>query len=553
MIPLLISLLFLAPAGIPGEKADLLFLHGRVHTLEIARPLAQALAVKGDRILFVGSDAEALVLKGEKTRVIDLDGRSLYPGFTDAHGHLAGLGHALLTVDLVGTRSYREVVERVARRAADRKPGEWIQGRGWDQNDWAETGFPDHRLLSAAVSRNPVAVTRIDGHALLANAAAMEAAGITAETKDPEGGRIVRDAAGNPTGVFVDAATALIRRMVPPDPPDRLREGIRLAIEELHRYGVTGIHDAGVPPATIDLYASMARAGEFDLRDYVMISASPESLDRWLPKGPVADLTGDGRITVRAIKMVADGALGSRGAALLEDYSDDPGNAGLETETREHIEGVAERALRAGFQLCVHAIGDRGNRNVLDAFEAALKKVPVADHRFRIEHAQILHPVDLPRFAELGVIPSMQAQHQTSDMYWAGRRLGPTRVLGAYAWRSLLDTGVVIPGGSDFPVERPDPLAAYHAAVSRQDARNWPAGGWHPEQRMTRAEALAHLTIWPAYASFAEDRLGSLRPGKLADLVVLSADLESTPVPELESIRVELTVFDGRPVYPDRP
>ncbi|MFQ5750240.1 MAG: amidohydrolase, partial [Planctomycetota bacterium] len=422
-----------------------------------------------------------------------------------------------------------------------------------DQNDWAGTGFPDHHLLSAAVPRNPVAVTRIDGHALLANAAAMEAASITVQTKDPGGGRILRDASGNPTGVFVDAAAALIRRVVPPDPPARLREGIRLAIEELHRYGVTGIHDAGVSPATIDLYARMARAGEFDLRDYVMISATADSLDRWLPKGPVADLTGDGRITVRAIKMVADGALGSRGAALLEDYADEPGNAGLETESRDHIEAVAERALRSGFQLCVHAIGDRGNRNVLDAFEAALKKVPVADHRFRIEHAQVLHPEDLPRFAKLGVIPSMQAQHQTSDMYWAGRRLGPSRTLGAYAWRSLLDSGVVIPGGSDFPVEKPDPLAAYHAAVSRQDARNWPAGGWHPEQRMTRAEALAHLTIWPAYASFSEARLGSLRSGKLADLVVLSADLETIPVEELESVRVELTLFDGRLVYEDRP
>lgn len=267
----------------------------------------------------------------------------------------------------------------------------------------------------------------------------------------------------------------------------------------------------------------------------------------------MADLEGDGRIAVRAVKAYADGALGSRGAALLEDYADEPGNRGLLLSTPEHLRELAERCLRKGFQLGIHAIGDRGNRVALDAFAAALARLPVADHRFRVEHAQVLHPDDVGRFAVLGVLPSMQARHQVSDMPWAGRRLGPERVLGAYAWRSLLDSGVVIPGGSDFPVEAPDPLAAYRAAVSRQDDRGWPAGGWYPEQCMTREEALRHITVWPAFAAFREQDLGPLRPGRRADLVVLSGDLRRLHIRELARVRVLWTLFDGRVVYGPRP
>lgn len=539
-----------AGAAQAAEPADLVLHSGVVHTLEASRPRAQAVAARDGAIVFVGSTAEARLLIGPKTRVVDLGGRPLYPGFIDAHGHLANFARTLLQVDLVGSRSYGDVIDRVRAEAAALPPGTWIEGRGWDQNDWPEKAFPNHRALSAAVSEHPVVLTRVDGHALLVNAAAMRAAGVGRDARFPgEGGRILLDADGEPTGVFVDSAMSLVRRHVPPTSQADLRRGVQRAIAELHEHGVTAIHDAGVGTETIRLYEEMAADGEFDLRNYVMVRGDPGTLGEWLPPGPVEDLGGHGRITVRSIKLSADGALGSRGAALLEDYDDEPGNRGLEVTSGAYVQEVAVRALGSGFQLCVHAIGDRANRFVLDAFEAALEAQPRVDHRFRVEHAQILSPRDVPRFAELGVIPSMQAQHQTSDMDWALERVGAERAKGAYAWRWLLDTGVIVAGGSDFPVEVPDPIAAYHAAVARQDSADRPEGGWYPEQRMSRGEALAHLTVWPAFAGFAEDRLGSIRPGKRADLVVLSRDLVSCPFEEIEGVRVDLTIFDGRVVY----
>ncbi|TAH38263.1 MAG: amidohydrolase [Planctomycetota bacterium] len=534
-------LLLLQAPSAAGGPADLVLRNGMVHTMEAAQPRAQALAVRGGRIVFVGSSAEAAALVGEKTEIVDLRGRPLCPGFTDAHGHLGGLAAALRNVDLVGTRSYAEVIERVRARAAATPKGQWILGRGWDQNDWEVKKFPVHAELSAAVPDHPALLTRIDGHALLANARAMQAAGITRATVDPEGGRILRDGAGEPTGVFVDAAESLIARVVPEADAAALRESVRAAVALLHERGITGLHDAGVSAATLDLYAAMARAGELELREYVLLADDPRTLEAWFRRGPAQDLTGDGRIRVRAIKAYADGALGSRGAALLADYADDPGNRGLAQTSVEDLEGLAERALRGGFQLCTHAIGDAGNRMVLDAYAQALRTVPVADHRFRIEHAQVLAPEDIPRFAQLGVLPSMQAQHAVSDGPWAEARLGPERVQGAYAWRALLDRGVIIPGGSDFPVEAVDPIAAFAAAVTRN--------GWHTEQCMTREEALASLTIWPAYAAFQEDELGSIRVGKRADFVVLSEDLLNVPETRLGAVRVELTVFDGRVVH----
>ncbi|MGQ0815302.1 MAG: amidohydrolase [Gemmatimonadota bacterium] len=532
-----------------AQSADLILTNARVYTADAAQPQAQAVAVRGDRIVFVGSAQEAAVLRGAATRIIDLKGKTVIPGMIDAHGHLTGLGSALRSVDLVGTRSYEEIVERVRQRASQSAPGSWITGRGWDQNDWADTRFPVHDALSRAVPNHPVVLTRIDGHALLANAQAMQLAGVTRDTRDPDGGRILRDANGEPTGVFVDNAMALIRRSVPAESAAETREGVRLAMRQLNRFGLTGMHDAGVGCATVALYEQMAKANELTARNYVMVRPDSACLAAMLNTGPRDNVDGNHILAVRAIKVSADGALGSRGAKLIEPYSDEPAHTGLLLIPMERLAGIATRALRAGFQLNVHAIGDGANRAVLDVFESALRQVPRANHRFRVEHAQILSASDIPRFAQLGVIPSMQAVHQTSDMYWAQNRIGSTRVLGAYAWRSLLNTGVVIAGGSDFPVESADPLLSFHAAVSRQDENNWPVGGWFPQQRMTRQEALAHLTIWPAYASFREQLLGSLTAGKLADIVVLSQDIMTIPAEDILKTKVELTIVGGKIVY----
>jgi hypothetical protein len=538
----------IAPRPAAGAPAELVVTNARIYTVDAGRPVAQALAARGGRLLFVGDARGALALRGPATRVVDLGGRTVLPGMVDAHGHLLGLGLGLRDVDLVGTRSYDDVVARVAARARQVPRGTWILGRGWDQNDWGDTRFPTHEALSRAVPDHPVLLQRVDGHASLANAAAMRAAGVTRETRDPEGGRVERAADGTPSGVFVDNAEGLVGRAVPAPSREDRRAALRAAAAELHRWGLVGVHSAGEGRATIELMEEMAGRGELELRTYVMIGDDSADVAHFLARGP-RSAVADGRLWVRAIKLYADGALGSRGAALLEPYSDDARNAGLLVSAPAHVRDVATRALRAGFQVNTHAIGDRGNRLVLDAYAAALRDVPVADHRFRVEHAQILHHDDVPRFAELGVIPSMQASHQTSDMYWAGARLGETRLLGAYAWRSLLDAGSIVPNGSDFPVERVNPLISFHAAVSRQDADNWPAGGWHPAQRMTRDEALRAMTLWPAVAAFQERDMGSLSVGKYADFVVLDRDPMRVPAEDILGTRVLATWIAGRPVY----
>jgi predicted amidohydrolase YtcJ len=528
--------------------ADLLVTNARIYTVDDTRPVVSALAVKDGKILFTGSEREAMALRGPNTRIVDAGGHTVIPGMVDAHAHLLGLGQALGQVDLVGARSYDEVVARVAAAARGLPAGKWLLGRGWDQNDWGDTRFPTHDALTRAVPNNPVYLTRVDGHAGLANAAAMRLAGVTTATADPNGGRIERTATREPTGVFVDNAQGLIERVIPPPTREDDRKALRTAIAESHKYGLVGIHDAGESRATIDLMEEMAKAGDLPFRLYVMIGDDSAALAHYMAIGPRSGLY-DNHLWVRAIKLYADGALGSRGAALLEPYSDDPNNRGLLVSAPAHIESVAERALASGFQVATHAIGDRGNRVVLDAYEAALKAHPTANHRFRVEHAQILNHDDIPRFAELGVIPSMQSVHQTSDMYWAGSRLGLGRLLGAYAWRSLLQTGVVVPNGSDFPVEGVNPLRSFHSAVSRQDADNWPTGGWMPEQRMTREEALKSMTIWPAFAGFQEQIMGSLTPGKLADFVILDRDIMTVADRDILGTAVLATYIGGKAVY----
>ena len=545
----------LAPAVLEAQGfADLVITNGRIYTVDNARPEASALAVRGGRVQFVGSDAEAKVLTGPSTLVIDLHGATVIPGIIDAHAHLLSLGNTLQRVNVAGSKSYAEVINRVQAWAKDVKPGTWIQGRGWDQNLWPTREFPTHEALSRAFPNNPVVLTRIDGHALVANAKAMELAHVTAATVDPSGGRIVRLASGAPSGVFVDNAKDLIERAIPAATRADNRKAILAAVADANRWGLTGIHDAGEDAETIGIYEELAKAGSYKLRNYVMLSDpgepnSPEALrNPYIQRGPQSALY-DGHLWIRAIKLYADGALGSRGAALLAPYSDEPSNSGLLRSKPEHIEAWAETALRSGFQVNVHAIGDRGNRIVLDSFDSALKKIPKADHRFRIEHAQVVSPEDIPRFARLGVIPSMQSTHQTSDMGWAEARVGPQRIRGAYAWRSLLNTGVVIPNGTDFPVEEVNPLLTFHAAVTRQNPSNLPVGGWYPEQKMTREEALQSITIWPAYAGFQESVLGSLSPGKYADFVVLDRDIMHVPDTEIVGTRVISTWIGGKRVY----
>lgn len=545
---------FLLPAALVAQlrPADLIVTNARIYTVDDSRPVVSALAVRDGRIAFTGSAREAMALKGANTRVLDLGGRTVIPGMVDAHAHLLGLGQSLRTVNLVGAKSYDEVIARVVARAKDVPAGQWVVGRGWDQNQWGDTRFPTHDALTRALPNHPVYLTRVDGHAGLANAAAMRAAKVTAASKDPSGGKVERTAAGDPTGVFIDNAKSLVEQSIPNSTREETRQAIRAAIRESQRWGLVGLHDAGESRATIDLMEEMAKAGEIPFRLYVMIGDDSAAVAHYLARGPQAGLY-DNHLWIRSIKLYADGALGSRGAALLEPYSDDANNNGLLLSAPAHIQDVASRALKAGFQVNAHAIGDRGNRVVLDAFDAALKANPMADHRFRVEHAQVIHHDDIPRFAELGVIPSMQAVHQTSDMYWAGNRLGAGRLLGAYAWRSLLNTGVVIPNGSDAPVEAVNPLLSFHSAVARQDAENWPAAGWMPEQKMTREEALKSMTIWPAFAAFQESTMGSLTAGKLADFVILDRDIMTVADRDILGTSIIATYIGGKAVYERTP
>jgi predicted amidohydrolase YtcJ len=538
----------LAQSAAPKAPADLIVTNARVYTADDARPLVEAFAVRDGRIAFVGSQREAAVLRGPNTRVVDAGGRTVIPGMVDAHAHFSGLAQTLRSVDLTGTNSLAEVLARVVAKSKSVPAGTWITGRGWDQNDWGVTDFPTHDALTAALPDHPVLLERVDGHATYANMAAMKAAGVTAASKAPVGGQIIKDAKGNPTGVFVDNASDVLEAKVPAPTAAEYKSALKEAIALMHSWGLTGMHDAGASRTAIDTYEELAKAKELNLRLYVMIGDDKAALDHYFAKGPQSAMY-DGQLWVRAVKLYADGAMGSRGAALLEPYSDDPNNSGLLKSTQEHIREVAERGLKAGFQINSHAIGDRGNRVVLDAYEQALKAVPTADHRFRVEHAQILHYDDIPRFAQLGVIPSMQASHQTSDMYWIGKRLGPTRLYGAYAWQSLLQTGVVIPNGSDFPVEQVNPLISFHASIARQDARDWPAGGWFPEQKMSREDALRSMTIWPAYAGFQESSMGSITAGKLADFVILDTDIMRVPVEMVMKTKVVSTWVGGKAVF----
>jgi predicted amidohydrolase YtcJ len=557
LLTLVMSSIFSCGRPVPEDAADLVLTNANVVTVDPALPKAESVAVKGDRILAVGTNEEVGALIGDDTRVLDLEGKTVVPGMIDAHVHFSGIGARLMQIDATQASGKEDVIGMVADKVAQSSPGEWIRGRGWDQNKWPDKAFPTKEDLDAVAPQNPVYLGRVDGHAAWVNSKALEIAGITKDTPDPHGGQIIRDAQGKPTGTLIDNAFRMVAQHVPPETEAALKKAVQLSIQECLASGLTGVHEAGGNRETIELYEDLMKAGEFDFRIYELIrwpvdeQSLPhtyESLDTFLEKGPQIGLY-DNRLTIRGIKMSIDGALGSRGAALLEPYADDPDNRGVMRLTEEEIYETILRGLEAGFQTAIHAIGDRANRVVLDAMEKALAETQVEDARLRIEHAQILHPDDVPRFAELGIIPSMQPTHCTTDMHWIADRVGEERSRYAYAWRTLLDSGVRIPGGSDAPVESVQPLLGIYAAVTRQDRQGWPEGGWHPGERVSREQALRMFTIDAAYAAFEEDIKGSLTPGKLADIVVLSKDIMTIPALEILETKVLMTILGGKIVF----
>jgi hypothetical protein len=545
-----LALLNATTLGAQMRAAPTLILHNaRIYTVDTQSSIAEAIAITGDRILRVGSNSDVLALRSPSTRLIDVGGAAIVPGFHDAHAHVVGLGASLQDVDLRGTRTFEEVVGRVRRRLATARPGEWIVGRGWDQNDWPEKDWPRHDLLSAATPDNPVYLTRIDGHAGLANQKAMEASELTRSTADPPGGRIIRSADGAPTGVLIDEAEGLVTSRIPGVGRQQLEDQIQLADRELRRLGITTVHDAGADANVVDAYKHLVDSGRVKTRLYVMLRGTLAELTPFFNRGPIED--ADHRLTVRSVKIYADGALGSRGAALLEPYSDEPATSGLLTTPPEELYAQTIAAARAGFQVGIHAIGDRANRQVMDLFERVQREMPGSRGlRMRIEHAQILDAAEIPRFAKLGVIAAMQPTHATSDMPWAESRIGPARVAeGAYVWRALLDSGAMIASGSDFPVEDANPMLGFYAAITRQDSAGNPSVGWMPRQRMTREEALASFTRHAAFASHAERFTGSIEAGKLADLLVLSKDIMQIAAREILTTTVRMTVSGGEIVY----
>ncbi|MGI8552064.1 MAG: amidohydrolase [Dehalococcoidia bacterium] len=525
----------------------MLIRNARVYPMDGSARVADAVLVRSGHIAAVGSSADVGdPAPGE--RVVDAGGRTLLPGLIDAHAHLINLARGKLGVIVTGCASPEEVADRVRERAAALPPGNWIIGRGWDQNLWSANAFPTADLLDAVVPAHPIVLTRIDGHASWANRLALRRAGIDAGTPDPAGGRFLRDEHGEPTGILIDTAQRLLREAIPPPAEEAMLQAIRVAIADCVRVGLTQIHEMGVDLATIRLYKRLIDAGEFPFRVYAAVGGRGETWDHYRQTGPEIGYGGD-RLSVRALKLVADGALGSRGAALLAPYSDDEANSGLTIIAKEEVFDLCMEAVQAGFQVCTHAIGDRANREVLDAYQQTFATHTLTDHRFRVEHAQILTEADLPRFRRLGVLPSMQATHCTSDMPWATVRLGTERLRYAYAWRSLLDTGVPILGGSDFPVENPNPLLGLYASIARRQPGGVTREGWNPAERMSRQEAVRSFTSWAAYGAFEEGQRGTIAPGYSADLVLLTGDPFTVPEEAIPQILPSMTVVGGEVAY----
>jgi predicted amidohydrolase YtcJ len=536
------------------SAADIVFKNGNVYTVNDQAPRAQAIAVKEDRIVFVGSNDAAQKFIGTNTRVVDLKGNTVLPGFTDSHQHLSGVGQREMTLNLEGTTSLNDLLAKVKARVDQAKPGEWVTGRGWLETHWQPAVFPTRWDLDKVSPKNPVILGRADGHGAVANSAALQLAGVDKNTPNPFGGEISKDKqSGEPNGMLLDTAQGLVRGRVPPTTPEEAERAVVLGVKRDIELGWTQIQDAGGSYADVDIFKKLYAAGTIKLRIYKAVYGPGASATRLLSEGAIMGAFGN-RFTLRTIKVVSDGALGSRGAALLAPYSDAPETSGFLRVKAEELRPMLIDALRKGIQVETHAIGDRANRFILDEYETALKAVPVAERkvaepRWRVEHAQIVNPADIPRFAKLGIIPSMQPSHAIGDLFFAPKRLGLDRLAGAYAWESFIKSGVIVPGGSDAPAERGEPMIEFYAAVARKDQKGFSSQGWHPEEAVTREQALKMFTIWPAYAAFEEKLRGTIEVGKLADLTILSADIMKIPELEILKTRCVMTVINGEIVW----
>ena len=565
---LLVGLFLLTACSGPEKETATLLIHGGpIYTVDSAQTMVEAVVTKDNKILFAGKLDEAETYKNDQTEIIDLEGKTMTPGLIEGHGHFMGLGYNEMNLDLINTTSYQEIVDAVAQAVKSAEPGEWITGRGWHQSKWEElpedavNGFQTHFKLSEVSPDNPVYLRHASGHAGFANAKAMELAGVQVLDKEGinkfevKGGEVMRDGLGRPTGIFNERAMSLITQHIPESTPEKEIKAFELAVAACHRHGITGFHDAGIGRETIALYHAMKTADKLKIRMYAMLTGwDKELVNEWYEKGPSVD--PDNLFTIRSIKLNCDGALGSRGAWLLEEYTDRPGHFGHETLPMEFVKETALNGLQNGFQVCAHAIGDRANQEILDRYEAAFITLPNLsdDHRFRIEHAQHLHPDDIPRFAGLGVIPAMQAVHMSSDRSWAIDRLGEKRIKeGAYMWQALLKSGIPIVNGTDVPVEPLNPIASFYASVSRKTLKGLPEGGYEPEQKMTREQALKSYTLDAAYGAFEENIKGSITPGKLADFTIYDQDLMKVPEDEILSTEIAMTIFDGNVVYTKNP
>lgn len=545
---LLAAILF-SGAAAAKDVADTLYWNGPIYTADDAKPKVEAVAVANGKILFAGSRKDAEKLKGKQTKVVDLKGAAMYPGFTDAHVHLRGVGERELTLNLDSTKSLAAVMDAVKARNAAEPGAGLLFGRGWIETHWPEGRVPTRQDIDAIVPDRPVILERADGHAVVVNSKALAMAGIDRNTPVPEGGFINKDAAGEPNGMIVDNALPLIEKLIPaPDAAYRTR-AFKAAFDFESSHGWTGVHFMSVPWDDVLMLEDFAKKGEAPLRVYNAIE--PEYIGELKKDG--MRVASDGRIITRAVKFYMDGALGSRGAALLAKY-EDADTDGLVRMKKEDVLPVWIDALKRGIQITTHAIGDKGNHLVLDWYQEAFAAVPEKDRltqppRWRVEHAQIIAPDDIPRFAKLGVIPSMQPSHAIGDLDFAGKRLGDARLKEGYAWADLIKAGSIIPGGSDAPVEKGDPRIEFYAAVARKALDGHSGPGWHPEEAVDRATALKMFTVWPAYASFREKELGAIKPGMRADFTVFSKDLMTVPEPEILQAKALLTVLDGKEAF----
>jgi len=548
---LLILSIFISCQAKPA--ADLVLLNGKIVTVDSAFSIKHAAASAGGRILFAGSNNDVEKYIGAQTKIIQLDGALVLPGLIDAHAHLHSLGDQLSYLNISGTSSFAEIIQKTAGRAKTVPAGEWIVGGRWDHTDWPDKTFPHHKELSSVSPDNPVYFRRVDGNSALVNQKALDIAGVTKDTPDPFGGVIHRGSDGKPDGMLINQAMNLVKKHIPKDTDLQYEKKFRRAVQSCLAAGITGVHEAGIGDREIKMYRQLIDKDELNIRLYAMLGDQEnpvidEDLETYFRARKIENY-GNYFLSVRSIKLFFDGALGSRGAAFFEPYTDDPDNRGLLRVPPEYITKVSKAALQTGMSVNTHCIGIRGNRLCLDAYEKALHEFPAADHRFRIEHAQIVRREDAAKFAGLGVIPAMQPTHCTSDMNFAADRIGRKRAEGAYAWRWFRDEDLVIPMGSDFPVESNNPLYGIYAAVTRQDHEQQPEGGWYPEHRLTIEEAIKGFTIWAAYAAFQEDVLGSIEKGKLADFTILDKDITEIAPIEILNTKVLYTIVAGKIRY----